>query len=158
RGRLHPRTWPGARRARARALPAHVMGQIPPEERSDMSRFAGRWPRPRASGRAPDSESALAVRGSGPPTASRMHHVIVSFCMAMVVLLLLVDGLTTKTLGAAGTDGPSVDAPLASSGPILVANGHGGLISRAAAPGRRIALTFDDGPNPRWTPKILSIL
>ena len=26
------------------------------------------------------------------------------------------------------------------------------------APGKRIALTFDDGPDPRWTPKILDIL
>ncbi len=97
-------------------------------------------------------------RASGPPTATRAHHVIVAFCMAMVVVLLLVDGITTKTLGAAGTDTPSADAPLAASGPILVSNGHGGLVSRAPAPGKRIALTFDDGPSPRWTPRILTIL
>ncbi|HEY5045819.1 MAG TPA: bifunctional polysaccharide deacetylase/glycosyltransferase family 2 protein [Solirubrobacteraceae bacterium] len=78
--------------------------------------------------------------------------------MAMVVVLLLVDGITTKTLGASGTDAPSADAPLAASGPILVSDGHGGLVSRAPAPGRRIALTFDDGPSARWTPRILSIL
>src|SRR5262249_33930219 len=33
-----------------------------------------------------------------------------------------------------------------------------GLVSNAPAPGRQIALTFDDGPSPRWTPRILSIL
>jgi cellulose synthase/poly-beta-1,6-N-acetylglucosamine synthase-like glycosyltransferase len=98
-----------------------------------MSRFAGRRPAPDVSGRSSGAESGLALRASGPPTASRVHHVIVGFCMAMVVLLLLVDGLTTKTLGAAGTDGPSTDAPLASSGPILVTNAS-------------------------WTPQILSIL
>jgi cellulose synthase/poly-beta-1,6-N-acetylglucosamine synthase-like glycosyltransferase/peptidoglycan/xylan/chitin deacetylase (PgdA/CDA1 family) len=78
--------------------------------------------------------------------------------MAMVVVLLIVDGITTKTLGAAGTDAPSADAPLAGAGPILVSDGHGGLVSHAPAPGRRIALTFDDGPSTRWTPRILSIL
>ncbi len=78
--------------------------------------------------------------------------------MAMVVVLLIVDGITTKTLGAAGTDAPSAVAPLAASGPILVSDGHGGLVSRAPAPGRQIALTFDDGPSTRWTPLILSIL
>ena len=88
----------------------------------------------------------------------RARHVVVGFCTAMAVLLLLVDGLTTKTLGAAGTDGPIVHAPLADSGPILVSNGHDGLVSRAPPPGKRIALTFDDGPNPEWTPKILAIL
>jgi cellulose synthase/poly-beta-1,6-N-acetylglucosamine synthase-like glycosyltransferase/peptidoglycan/xylan/chitin deacetylase (PgdA/CDA1 family) len=82
----------------------------------------------------------------------------VGFCTVMVVLLLIVDGLTTKTLGASGTDSPSPDAPLANSGPILVADGHGGLLARPYAPGKRIALTFDDGPNPTWTPKILAIL
>jgi cellulose synthase/poly-beta-1,6-N-acetylglucosamine synthase-like glycosyltransferase/peptidoglycan/xylan/chitin deacetylase (PgdA/CDA1 family) len=78
--------------------------------------------------------------------------------MAMVVVLLIVDGLTTKTLGAAGTDAPSSNAPLAGAGPILVSDGHGGLVSRAPPPGRRIALTFDDGPSTRWTPRLLSIL
>jgi cellulose synthase/poly-beta-1,6-N-acetylglucosamine synthase-like glycosyltransferase/peptidoglycan/xylan/chitin deacetylase (PgdA/CDA1 family) len=94
----------------------------------------------------------------GGQSVSRVHHVIVGFCMAMVVVLLLVDGITTKAIGAAGTDSATAEAPLASSNPILVANGHGGLISRQPAPGKRIALTFDDGPSPRWTPKILTIL
>jgi cellulose synthase/poly-beta-1,6-N-acetylglucosamine synthase-like glycosyltransferase/peptidoglycan/xylan/chitin deacetylase (PgdA/CDA1 family) len=86
------------------------------------------------------------------------HRVIVGFCMTMIVVLLLVDGLTTKTLGSAGTDSASPNAPLASSAPILVSDGHGGLISHEAPPGKRIALTFDDGPSATWTPKILSIL
>jgi cellulose synthase/poly-beta-1,6-N-acetylglucosamine synthase-like glycosyltransferase/peptidoglycan/xylan/chitin deacetylase (PgdA/CDA1 family) len=95
---------------------------------------------------------------AGLPTPPRAHRAIVGFCTAMVVVLLLVDGVTTKTLGAAGTDAPSADAPLAGSGPILVSNGHGGLVSHAASPGHQIALTFDDGPSLAWTPRILSIL
>ena len=111
---------------------------------------------------APPSEPALggtAVEGSRkhrwlPPA----HRVIIGFCMVMIVVLLIVDGLTTKTLGSAGTDSASPDAPLASSAPILVSDGHGGLVSHEPPPGKRIALTFDDGPNPTWTPRILSIL
>jgi cellulose synthase/poly-beta-1,6-N-acetylglucosamine synthase-like glycosyltransferase/peptidoglycan/xylan/chitin deacetylase (PgdA/CDA1 family) len=95
---------------------------------------------------------------AGLPTPPAAHRAIVVFCTVMVVILLLVDGLTTRTLGAAGTDAPSADAPLASSGPILISNGHGGLLSRPWAPANRIALTFDDGPSHAWTPKILSTL
>lgn len=77
----------------------------------------------------------------------------------MLVLLLLVDGFTTKTVGAAGTGAHSVaDSRLAGSPPVLVSNGHGGLVSHEPPLGRRIALTFDDGPSPEWTPKIAAIL
>ena len=77
----------------------------------------------------------------------------------MLILLLLVDGVTTKTVGAAGTGARSVSgSSLAGSSPVLVANGHGGLVSHQPPPGHRIALTFDDGPNPTWTPKIAAIL
>jgi peptidoglycan/xylan/chitin deacetylase (PgdA/CDA1 family) len=86
------------------------------------------------------------------------HRVIIGFCMAMIVVLLLVDGLTTKTLGSSGTDSASLDAPLAGSAPILVSNGRGGLVSHQPPAGKRIALTFDDGPSATWTPRILSIL
>jgi cellulose synthase/poly-beta-1,6-N-acetylglucosamine synthase-like glycosyltransferase/peptidoglycan/xylan/chitin deacetylase (PgdA/CDA1 family) len=46
---------------------------------------------------------------------------------------------------------------LAGDGPVL-ALGPGGLQSRDTAPARRIALTFDDGPDPRWTPRIVAEL
>ena len=87
------------------------------------------------------------------------RRVLLGFCLGMLVLLLLVDGFTTKTVGAAGTGARSVaGSSLAGSAPILVANGHGGLISHEPPAGKRIALTFDDGPNPTWTPKIAAIL
>jgi len=84
---------------------------------------------------------------------------LLGFCLGMLILLLLVDGVTTKTVGAAGTGARSVTgSSLAGSAPVLVANGHGGLVSHQPPPGHRIALTFDDGPNPTWTPKIAAIL
>jgi cellulose synthase/poly-beta-1,6-N-acetylglucosamine synthase-like glycosyltransferase/peptidoglycan/xylan/chitin deacetylase (PgdA/CDA1 family) len=77
----------------------------------------------------------------------------------MLVLLLLVDGFTTKTIGAAGTGAASVaNSPLAGAQPVLQSNGRGGLVSHEPPPGRRIALSFDDGPSPEWTPKIAHIL
>ncbi len=77
----------------------------------------------------------------------------------MLILLLLVDGFTTKTVGAAGTGTRSVaGSSLAGSAPVLLANGRGGLVSHQPPAGRRIALTFDDGPNPTWTPKIAAVL
>ena len=47
--------------------------------------------------------------------------------------------------------------PLESAGPILLWNG-GRLTSRGQSPGKKIALTFDDGPDPRWTPRIAATL
>ncbi len=97
------------------------------------------------------------------PHPARAHHLgrrlLLGFCLGMLVILLLVDGFTTKTIGAAGTGPGSVEgSPLAHQNPVLVADGHGGLVSHQPAPGRRIALTFDDGPSPEWSAKIASIL
>src|ERR1700682_2118439 len=87
------------------------------------------------------------------------RRVLLGFCLGMLVLLLLVDGFTTKTVGAAGTGARSVaGSPLAGSPPVRVSNGHRGVASHQPPPGRRIALTFDDGPSPEWTPKIAAIL
>jgi peptidoglycan/xylan/chitin deacetylase (PgdA/CDA1 family)/glycosyltransferase involved in cell wall biosynthesis len=87
------------------------------------------------------------------------RRALLGFCLGMLILLLLVDGFTTKTIGAAGTGARSVaGSPLAGWSPVLVSNGHGGLVSHQPPPGARIALTFDDGPSPDWTPKIAAIL
>jgi cellulose synthase/poly-beta-1,6-N-acetylglucosamine synthase-like glycosyltransferase/peptidoglycan/xylan/chitin deacetylase (PgdA/CDA1 family) len=76
----------------------------------------------------------------------------------VLILLLLVQGFTTKTVGASSTGpGSSQASPLAGAGPILTAKGNR-LVSIGGNPGRRVALTFDDGPDPRWTPKIVAIL
>jgi cellulose synthase/poly-beta-1,6-N-acetylglucosamine synthase-like glycosyltransferase/peptidoglycan/xylan/chitin deacetylase (PgdA/CDA1 family) len=81
----------------------------------------------------------------------------------LLVLLVVVgfQGFATHTIGAStegelqGDRGGPV--PLVSSRPVLVARG-GRLVPSQPPPGRRIALTFDDGPNPRWTPQIAAEL
>ena len=98
--------------------------------------------------------STPAAAGTG-----RARRVLLALCLGLVVLLLLVQGFTTRTIGAASTlsSGGGSGAPLAGSRPILVAR-RGRLVSRQPPPGRRIALTFDDGPSPRWTPEVLRVL
>jgi cellulose synthase/poly-beta-1,6-N-acetylglucosamine synthase-like glycosyltransferase/peptidoglycan/xylan/chitin deacetylase (PgdA/CDA1 family) len=75
------------------------------------------------------------------------------------VLLLAVQGLSQRTVGASGTPGHEVSpaAPLAGVRPLLTASA-GGLRSTEPPPGRRIALTFDDGPSADWTPRIAAVL
>src|SRR6185436_6327226 len=90
----------------------------------------------------------------------RGRTAIIALVIGVLILLLLVEGFTTKTVGASST-GPSssAQAPLAGAGPILTANGNGLKgIARGRNPGRRIALTFDDGPNPPYTTRIAAIL
>src|SRR5487761_753428 len=87
------------------------------------------------------------------------HWRLLSFCFFVVVVAILFEGIATHTVGASAEPHESVggQAPLANSRPILVAQGSE-LVSRQPPPGRRIALTFDDGPSPRWTPEIAAVL
>jgi peptidoglycan/xylan/chitin deacetylase (PgdA/CDA1 family) len=99
------------------------------------------------------------VIGTVPRESRWGRRLLLGFCLGMLIILLLVDGFTTKTVGAAGTGANKVNGSvLAGQNPVLVSNGHGGLVSHEPNPGRRIALTFDDGPSPQWTPKIAAIL
>jgi peptidoglycan/xylan/chitin deacetylase (PgdA/CDA1 family) len=82
------------------------------------------------------------------------------FCGAVLVVVLAFEGITTHTIGpsaepsAAATHGK---APLAGANPVMQAQGDR-LKPSNTPPGRRIALTFDDGPDARWTPRIAAVL
>lgn len=87
------------------------------------------------------------------------HWRLLSFCFVVAAVSILFEGIATHTIGVSGTPleqlgGP---APLASTRPVLAARGQH-LVSTQPPPGRRVALTFDDGPDPRWTPKITAVL
>ena len=96
--------------------------------------------------------------GMAPPS-SRGRRVLLALCVTMLILLLAVDGFTTKTVGASSTrtSAATGTAALAGLPPILQA-GDSGLIAAQGSAGHRIALTFDDGPNAVWTPQIIRIL
>ena len=85
------------------------------------------------------------------------HRLLFVLAVLLVLSMLMVGGLAAHLIGKAGTGvTTSSNAPLAHSGPLLAA-GRGGLVPIGSPPGRRIALTFDDGPSP-WTPKIMAVL
>ena len=87
------------------------------------------------------------------------HWRLLSFCFVVAAVAIVFEGIATHTIGTSAEPheplgGP---APLLHSRPILSAQGAR-LVSTQPPPGRRVALTFDDGPDPRWTPKIAAIL
>jgi cellulose synthase/poly-beta-1,6-N-acetylglucosamine synthase-like glycosyltransferase/peptidoglycan/xylan/chitin deacetylase (PgdA/CDA1 family) len=100
--------------------------------------------------------AALARRLRYPPA----HWRLLAFCLLVVLAVILFQGVVTHTIGASSepTLAANAPAPLRGERPILRVNGAGELSSRQPEPGRRIALTFDDGPDPKWTPKIAAVL
>jgi cellulose synthase/poly-beta-1,6-N-acetylglucosamine synthase-like glycosyltransferase/peptidoglycan/xylan/chitin deacetylase (PgdA/CDA1 family) len=82
---------------------------------------------------------------------------LLTLLLAALVVLLGAQGLSTRTTGRSATPPRGSQGPLAAAGPILVWDGHR-LVSRGLHPGWRIALSFDDGPDPRWTPRIAETL
>ena len=86
------------------------------------------------------------------------HWLLLALVAGMLMLLLLVQGITVRRVGASATPTErTAGSPLAGERPLLTVAG-GRLVSRQPPPGRRVALTFDDGPNPTWTPKIAQAL
>ncbi|MEA2474333.1 MAG: hypothetical protein QOE06_2248 [Thermoleophilaceae bacterium] len=83
---------------------------------------------------------------------------LLAFCLVTLLVLLGVQGIAAHTTRSSATPvAGTAGAPLAGSGPILSLQ-NGRLVSRGSAPARRIALTFDDGPDPRWTPRVAAEL
>ena len=82
---------------------------------------------------------------------------LLGFLLVAMLVLLGVQGLSTRTTGPSSTPAVGRAGPLAGESPLLGFVG-GRLRSREEPPGRRIALTFDDGPDPRWTPRIAATL
>ncbi len=79
---------------------------------------------------------------------------------AMVVALaaaLLVDGYARHEIGASSTV-PAAGSALGlnTAGPVVDFSGP--TPRSAALPAKTVALTFDDGPDPKWTPEILDVL
>nr|WSX49378.1 bifunctional polysaccharide deacetylase/glycosyltransferase family 2 protein [Streptomyces sp. NBC_00974] len=96
----------------------------------------------------------------------RTHWLLLTTLVLTLSAALLLQGYTRHMFdsspdgsprgqGAAGQGAAaSVPARIASGGPVIE-----GAAGRTAGPAdRTIALTFDDGPDPVWTPKILDVL
>ena len=79
-----------------------------------------------------------------------MHWGLLALFLGGLVLLLGADGLASHLTGAAGTPVPIEGAAQLHSSRAIF--GGGDLAPEGAPAGKRIALTFDDGPDPKWTP------
>lgn len=105
----------------------------------------------------------------GAPAAARRRLlprpgiVLVVVALVMFACLLVVSGLARSEIGTdetyAGRDGgPAGEVPrsVSAGGPVIDARGPAPL--SAALPPKTIVLTFDDGPDPTWTPQVLDVL
>ncbi|MET7669994.1 bifunctional polysaccharide deacetylase/glycosyltransferase family 2 protein [Micromonospora luteifusca] len=92
----------------------------------------------------------------------RAHWLLLLLGLLLLLAALTVNGLVSGLGGGSGTpaaDGrpaPDVPATVGSGGPVLRLD-RAEPVSRAL-PDRTMALTFDDGPDPRWTPQVLDVL
>jgi cellulose synthase/poly-beta-1,6-N-acetylglucosamine synthase-like glycosyltransferase/peptidoglycan/xylan/chitin deacetylase (PgdA/CDA1 family) len=93
----------------------------------------------------------------------RGHWILVSLVILIFAVSLLIEGYTRGVLGenssaepSPGSGGAAAPAAVTGAGPVIsVAGAHA---RSCPMPARTVALTFDDGPDPTWTPKILAIL
>ncbi|MDQ7911498.1 bifunctional polysaccharide deacetylase/glycosyltransferase family 2 protein [Phytohabitans sp. ZYX-F-186] len=93
----------------------------------------------------------------------RAHWLLLGLFMLVLLGGLCLDGYVSHA-GAEGdgpdpttdTSGPAPEA-VTGAGPVLRIDPDGTVTSRSM-PRRTIALTFDDGPDPQWTPRILEVL
>jgi len=89
----------------------------------------------------------------------RAHWVLLVLAMVVVLAGLCANGYV-RHIGAEGV-GPArprgAAALPAGTGSIISVGPKGTIVSRSVPP-HTVALTFDDGPDPRWTPMVLDVL
>ncbi|WP_225832408.1 bifunctional polysaccharide deacetylase/glycosyltransferase family 2 protein [Streptomyces sp. NK08204] len=102
-------------------------------------------------------------RGRTGQVTPRTHWLLLSVFVVTLSTALLLQGYTHHMFGVtsddvAGARGRSgaVPAQVTHGGPVI-ANAAGSAHT-ARVKARTVALTFDDGPDPRWTPRVLDVL
>lgn len=107
-------------------------------------------------GRPGTSEAArrIARRIERPPA----HWSILLLILIALLLLLFVQGISTHLTGQSGTPAALGSGRGLSPRDTLLGARDGRLVPRSFRVGRRVALTFDDGPDPTWTPRIAAAL
>jgi poly-beta-1,6 N-acetyl-D-glucosamine synthase len=98
-----------------------------------------------------------------PASPKRPRDVGWRFLAAVLVamfLALLAGGYARHEVGGSSTARPVAPAPaLSDAGPFVSASSaSGGDVDSAGVAKRTVALSFDDGPDPTWTPAVLDLL
>jgi cellulose synthase/poly-beta-1,6-N-acetylglucosamine synthase-like glycosyltransferase/peptidoglycan/xylan/chitin deacetylase (PgdA/CDA1 family) len=90
-----------------------------------------------------------------------LRIVLLAVVIVLLVNVLLIKAYTSQGLGSDGlktqnANDDSVPAAVREGGPVL--DPQNGQPKSYSMPSRTIALTFDDGPDPTWTPRVLRVL
>jgi cellulose synthase/poly-beta-1,6-N-acetylglucosamine synthase-like glycosyltransferase/peptidoglycan/xylan/chitin deacetylase (PgdA/CDA1 family) len=122
---------------------------------SQLTRPAGRPPGAGGHGYRPGSH-----RKSRTP---RGHWVLVGLGILVFAVGLVVEGYTHGVLGENSADEPRPGSSVAAAPSAVTSGGPaiemaGSHVRSYSMPAGTVALTFDDGPDPTWTPKILAVL
>ncbi|WP_246060375.1 bifunctional polysaccharide deacetylase/glycosyltransferase family 2 protein [Herbidospora galbida] len=103
----------------------------------------------------------MARTAASTPSGPRGHWFLFAVGMLLVAAALTLDGYVTDVVGET-RPAPPAGVPSAESAEIRrggpVVNITGGRPTSVRPPGRTVALTFDDGPDPAWTPQVLDEL
>src|SRR5262245_7273190 len=89
------------------------------------------------------------------------RRLVIIFALLVIGMLLLVEAYTNASFAPDGTanstqSGADVPVAVRDGGPVIDAlNGPAQTLRPAD---HTIALTFDDGPDPTWTPRVLDVL
>ncbi|MEW2291102.1 glycosyltransferase [Streptomyces sp. NPDC006743] len=101
-------------------------------------------------------------RAAGRAAALQRPRVILALLLLLALTcVMLLDGYLRAEVGGdervrTGAASDQVPQRVLDGGPILTF--QGGTATTVSVPDKTIALTFDDGPNPTWTPQVLKIL
>ncbi|CQR62537.1 bifunctional polysaccharide deacetylase/glycosyltransferase family 2 protein [Streptomyces leeuwenhoekii] len=101
-------------------------------------------------------------RAAGKAAALQRPRVLLALLLLLALTsVLLLDGYLRAEVGddqrvRAGAGADDVPEDVLEGGPILTF--PGGRATTVSVPDKTIVLTFDDGPDPTWTPQVLKIL
>ncbi|MEU5114798.1 glycosyltransferase [Streptomyces longwoodensis] len=101
-------------------------------------------------------------RAAGRAAALQKPRVILAALLLLALTsVMLLDGYLRAEVGGdqrvrTGASSSEVPDAVLDGGPILTF--RGGRATTVSVPDKTIALTFDDGPDPTWTPQVLAVL
>src|SRR3954453_21668150 len=95
-----------------------------------------------------------------PRGVTKVHWIALVVLLVTLACALGLHGWVTGQVSGAGTIRKpgvyqQVPADIRNGGPVQGAPARG--VDTLRSPARTIVLTFDDGPSPEWTPKVLDV-